>query len=128
MRGLHPITLEEIDGIDRLFYSLHDLYITPKGTRLGTRPYGRDYGSDMHKLVGKSLNPQNIALGVHYIASAHFKPDGSLWEPEFHFRGAKPIVNIAENRIDYEIFGDIKINDKVTEIVATRIDNAFRLQ
>lgn len=128
MLGHNPQTLEKIDGLSRLFFSLHDMYTTPVGTRLGTRPYGRLYGCRMNELIGKSLNPENVARGVHYIASAHYKPDGSLWEPEFHFKRAVPIVNVKKAHIDYEIYGDVKINDKVTEVLATTIYNAFAVQ
>lgn len=112
MKSFNPITMAKMSGLERLKYSLMDLFNTPKGMSLGVKEFGRYYGSLLHTLIGQSLNPNTASRACHFCAMALLKPDGTLWEPEYEL--TKVIVDqdkYAEGALFLKIFGRIKIND-----------------
>jgi phage baseplate assembly protein W len=93
MEGMSRATGEPLGGFDHLRQSVIDILTTPKGTRV----MRRDYGSNLPRLVDRSVNQSLIAALRAETVDALAK-----WEPRLRCKRVN-LLEVGQGSVTMEI-------------------------
>lgn len=115
--GVHSSTGKPLSDWQHVEQSIKTIL----NTAIGSRVMLRNFGSDLPRLIGRRMTPQNILLVYAAAASAIH-----AWEPRFRMRAGRVLNADVTGRLQLEISGTyyplgLEGNYTVAETASTRI-------
>jgi phage baseplate assembly protein W len=94
--GVNATTGQPLSGWQHVTQSIKTIL----NTAIGSRVMRRDFGSDLPRLIGRRMTPQNILLVYAAAASAIH-----AWEPRYRMTAGRVLNADVTGRLELEIFG-----------------------
>lgn len=96
MAGLDRETGAVIDGWDHVWQSINVILATPRWSRV----MRREFGSDLHELIGKPMTPP-IILAVYTATAVAL----ARWEPRFRLTGIEMLHGDGDGTLGLKLYG-----------------------